>query len=106
MKIKSLFAVALFNFLVVASAEELVVASAEDESGRAPKATASDAETSFWDMPYLEKAFIDTSPENRNDNIPVGELGIDGGNKDAIVKLAEEIAIKKHGLYDLSLIHI
>lgn len=70
----------------------------------APKATAADTAVSFWDMPYLEKAFVDTTPAVREDAIPVGELGVDGGNKDMIVKLAQEIADKKHGLFDSLLI--
>jgi hypothetical protein len=33
-------------------------------------------------LPDLEKPFIDTSPSDLRDVIPVGELGIDGGNGD------------------------
>lgn len=70
----------------------------------APVATAADTAVSFWDMPYLEKPFIDTTPMARDDDIPVGTLGVDGGDKQAVLKLAREIADKNHGLFDSLLI--
>lgn len=70
----------------------------------APEATAAEAELSFRDLPYLEEAFIDTTPADREDGLVVGELGVDGGNKDMIVKLAQEIADNKHGSFDSLLI--
>lgn len=73
---------------------------AQQSNNLAPEATATETELSFWDLPYLKNAFIDTTPADRQDSIPVGELGIDGGDKAMILKLAEEIADKKHGLYD------
>lgn len=94
MKVKILFAVVLFNMFTVANAEEDSLLAV----------TASDAAIPFRDMPYLEKAFIDVSPTRKDDDIQVGELGVDGGNKEVIVKLAEEIANQKHGLYDSMLI--
>jgi CubicO group peptidase (beta-lactamase class C family) len=51
-----------------------------------------DNDLKFWDVPKLEKAFIETAPTDRNDRLMVGNLGIDGGDKDMIVKLAQEIA--------------
>jgi len=70
----------------------------------APEATTADAKMSVRDLPYLEKAFIDTTPADRKDAVPVGELGVDGGNIDMIVKLAKEIAESKHAPYDSLLI--
>ncbi|NQZ83995.1 MAG: serine hydrolase [Colwellia sp.] len=55
-------------------------------------------------IPELKKAFIDSTPEDKKDGIPVGELGADGGNKDMILKLAREMADSKHDLYDSMLI--
>lgn len=73
-----------------------------------PEATAAEAKLSswesFWGLPYLEKAFIDTTPVNRKDGIAVGELGVDGGTKDNVVKLAQEIANSTYGDYDSFLI--
>ncbi len=56
-------------------------------------------------MPDLDEPFIDTSPSDRHDGIVVGKLGIDGGNKDAIVEFAKEIAAGKHGEIDSLLLH-
>lgn len=66
--------------------------------------TSNNAELSLLEVPQLNKAFINQSPENRNDGLTVGKLGIDGGNKDAIIKLAEEIADHKQGRFDSFLI--
>jgi len=52
----------------------------------------------------LKKGFIDSMPEDKKDGIPVGELGADGGNKDMILKLAQEMTEGKHDLYDSMLI--
>ncbi|WP_416877099.1 serine hydrolase domain-containing protein [Litorimonas sp.] len=58
------------------------------------------------DMPLLEEGFIDTSPANRNDDIAVGQLGVDGGDKEMVVKLAQEISDGEHGnLHSLLIIH-
>jgi CubicO group peptidase (beta-lactamase class C family) len=77
----------------------------------APQATAAEveamadgSEAPFWDIPLLEKGFIDAAPTDRKDAISVGRLGVDGGNKEMIVKLAQEIADKKHGNFDSFLI--
>ena len=58
----------------------------------------------FIKIPQLNKAFMSTKPEDRNDGIEVGEMGVDGGNKDMILGLAEEIANGKYGRYDSFLI--
>jgi CubicO group peptidase (beta-lactamase class C family) len=81
-----------------------VAASAEDSAGLAPEATAAEVQISFWDMPFLKKAYIDSTPADRKDGITVGELGVDGGNKNKIVMLVQEIADGKHGGYDSLLI--
>ncbi|WP_394748927.1 serine hydrolase domain-containing protein [Spongiimicrobium salis] len=62
----------------------------------APEATTAEKQLSFRDIPELEKAFIDTSPASRKDGIPVGNLKKD----DELIRLAKEIAEKKHGSYD------
>lgn len=70
----------------------------------APEASVADANLPFEDLHYLEEAFIDTAPADRDDDISVGELGIDGGDKDMIVKLAQEIAENRLGSFDSLLI--
>ncbi len=77
---------------------------AEENNRRAPEATAEEAAISFWDLSLLKKPYINTAPAERGGAFPVGELGVDGGKKAEIVKLAKEIADGKHGLYDSLLI--
>ncbi len=104
LKFKSLVAVALLSsfgsFATAGVAEE----SAKDTKNLAPEATAAETELPFRDIPVLEKGFFDTTPTTRDDAFPVGELGVDGGKKAGIVKLAQEIADGKHGRYDSLLI--
>lgn len=78
--------------------------SAGVNNDRAPEASAAEAKLAFGEIPYLDKAFIDSAPADKKDALVVGELGLHGGNKDRIVKLAQEIADGKHGKYDSLLI--
>ncbi|MBX2847168.1 MAG: serine hydrolase [Acidiferrobacterales bacterium] len=61
-------------------------------------------ELSFLEIPQLNNAFINATPEERDDNIAVGELGIDGGNKETIMEFAQEIANHEHGRFSSFLI--
>lgn len=102
-KFKNLLAVAIlssFSSFVAVGAEEKI----EKNNCLAPVATAAEAELSFRDIPLLKKAYIDAAPADRNDGLVVGELGLDGGKKDMIVKLAQEIADGKHSNFDSLLI--
>ncbi len=96
---KSFLAVALLS-----SFSNFATASTPENSDHAPEATAAEAELSFRDIPLLEKAFIDKTPADRKGSIPVGELGVDAGEKANIIKLAEEIGANEHGNYDSLLI--
>ena len=53
------------------------------------------------ELPYLKKPFISSSPADKNDQLNVGRLGIDGGKKESILKfvrkLAEPSESPKHG---------
>lgn len=91
-------------FLTIALLSSIAAASAEENGNLAPETTATEAELSFRDIPYLDKAFIDTTPTVREDGILVGELGVDGGNRDMLVQLAKEIAAGQHGEFDSLLI--
>ena len=73
-------------------------------SQNAPEATVDEASLSFRDIPELKKAFIDASPTDRKEGVSVGELGVNGGDKEKILKLAKEIANHKHGNFDSFLI--
>jgi CubicO group peptidase (beta-lactamase class C family) len=103
LKLKSILAVVLlsgFNGFSTAAPENID----KGKSDLAPEFTAVVATISFWDFPYLKAAFIDSTPAARKDGLVVGELGINGGNKEMIVKLAKELADNKHGSYDSLLI--
>ena len=63
-----------------------------------------DDDLKFLDVPELEKAFIDPAPTDRKDGLIVGELGVNGGDKDMLVKLAQEIADGEHDEIDSLLI--
>ena len=103
LKFKNLLTVVFlsgFCGFTVAATEKIV----EENNDLAPEVTAAEAKLSFWDMPFLKKAYINSSPVDRKDGIAVGKLGVDGGNKDKIVKFAEGIADSKFGEYDSLLI--
>ena len=77
---------------------------AQQSDSLAPEATAAQSTLSFSDIPDLNEAFINAAPTDRKDGIPVGELGIDGGNKAMILKLAQEITENQYGNFDSFLI--
>ena len=65
-------------------------ASQQEANGLAPEITDLSADDVSYALekkiPDLKKPFIDTAPQDRGDGIPVGELGVDGGDKEAILK--------------------
>jgi len=77
---------------------------AQQSDSLAPEATAAEAKLSLGDIPVLKEAFIDVAPADRNDGIPVGQLGVDGGNKEMILRLARNIAGNQYGIFDSFLI--
>lgn len=99
LKFKSLITVALTSIF-----SSVAAAGAEESNRLAPETAGVEAALSFRDMPYLNEAFIDAAPADRQDALVVGELGVDGGDKDMIVKLAQEIADGRHGRFDSLLI--
>ncbi len=56
------------------------------------------------EVPVLGGGFFDVAPEDRDDGVAVGELGVNGGNKEMIVGLAEELSHGQHGAVDSLLI--
>jgi len=66
------------------------------DSGLAPEVTDLNAEDVSYELertiPDLAKPFTDVAPANMEDGIPVGELGRDGGNKELVLKFAQELA--------------
>ncbi|MBM1107014.1 serine hydrolase [Aurantibacter crassamenti] len=84
---------------------------AQQNNSPAPEATVAEinetisgSEAPFWKIAYLKEPFIDTAPKDRKDGIPLGKLGVDGGNKAMVLKLAQEIADSLHGNFDSFLI--
>jgi len=69
---------------------------AQESNGLAPEVTdLNAADVSYQlehQLPYLDKPYISDRPEGRNDGIPVGELGADGGNRELVLKFANELA--------------
>jgi CubicO group peptidase (beta-lactamase class C family) len=77
---------------------------AQQADTHAPEATLAETKLSFRDVEYLDQAFIDAAPADRNDGLIVGGLGVDGGNKEMIIKLAQELADTQEGKLDSLLI--
>ena len=98
-KLKKLLLIALLT-----ANSGLVSASIEDMSRLGAEATAEEAKLSYRDIPELKQAFISAAPAARKGGIPVGKLGVDGGNKDMLVELAQEIASGNHGHFDSLLV--
>lgn len=96
--------ISIINSLLIVSFLTCVSAVAKSIDAMPPEATSSELKFSYSELPYLSKAFIDPTPALRKDGLPVGELGVDGGNKEILIKFAKEIADYKHGFYDSFLI--
>jgi len=66
------------------------------DDGLAPEVTDLNAEdvSMQWEksIPYLETPYFSTEPKDLNDDIPVGALGVDGGNEEMILAFAREVA--------------
>lgn len=69
-----------------------------------PEATAEEIELAFSDIPNLGIAYVDTTPAIRKDGLSVGALGVNGGDKDIMVALAQEITEGAYGNIDSLLI--
>ncbi|MDP6088163.1 MAG: serine hydrolase [Nitrospinota bacterium] len=64
--------------------------------GTAPEVTDLNAQdvSMQWEknIPYLEEAYISARPRGMDDDIPVGVLGLNGGDKEMILAFAREVA--------------
>lgn len=80
-----------FAFIGPVSADEPRVS-----NGLAPEITDLNAEDISYalekKLPDLEKPFIDVRPQDLGDGLLVGELGVDGGNRDAVLAYANDLA--------------
>lgn len=77
---------------------------AQEADGLAPEITDLNAEDVSYalekNIPDLDKPYLSSAPNDSADGIPVGRLGVDGGDKEAILEFAEEIAAGQHGEID------
>lgn len=68
---------------------------AEESNGLAPEITdLNAADVSYaleHQLPYLPQPYLSVAPRDRNDGIPVGRLGPDGGNRDLVLEYAREL---------------
>ncbi|PKG86222.1 hydrolase [Colwellia sp. 75C3] len=99
LKLKNL----IITFLVI-SFSNIAVANVEDKHSAGAEVSVADAKLTFWDMALLKNDFIDSSPADRKDDIAVGELDVDGGNKAIIINMAQEISDNNNGKFDSVLI--
>ena len=69
---------------------------AQQANGLAPEVTSLNLKDNLYaleaKLPNLEKPYISVAPEDKQDGIPVGKLGADGGNRALIEKYATELA--------------
>ena len=69
---------------------------AEESNGLAPEVPTLNTKDNLYmleaKLPDLEKPYISTAPEDKKDGLAVGKLGPDGGDTNAVLKFAEELA--------------
>ena len=73
----------IINSLLIVSFLTCIGAFAKRTDMMPPEATSSELSLAYSELPYLSKAYIDPTPALRKDGLTVGELGIDGGNKES-----------------------
>lgn len=100
MSLKSTLSITLFVSMSILSSKVI----SHEFTKQLPHATKDEQTMSFWDLPYLESAYISTTPEKRADGLEVGDLSKITKNKSEIIQLSKDIQSGKYGLYDSLLI--
>jgi len=83
---------------VLVSIGLLSFANAQDEAGNgfAPEVTALNAKDVSWaqeaKLPDLEKPYVSARPEDKKDGLVVGQLGVDGGDANAVLQFAQDLS--------------
>ena len=81
---------------------------AQDSNGLAPEVADLNAAAVSYaleaKLPDLPKAYLSVAPKDLRDGTAVGVLGVDGGDKDAVLKFTREIEAGEHGEIDSLLI--
>ena len=76
----------------------LLADKAQSDNGLAPEVTDLNAKDVSYErekhLPYLEKPFISLAPREKKDQLPVGTLGQDGGNRKLVLAYARKLAEK------------
>ena len=76
----------------------LLAGKAQSGNGLAPEVTDLNAKDVSYEkeksLPYLEKPFISLAPREKKDQLPVGTLGKDGGDKKLVLDYARKLAEK------------
>ena len=90
--------------VIVLSGANSFAAKANEDKGKAPEVTTAEKSLGFWELPHIQSPYISSKPENRNDGVTVGDLAANIGNKNMLMKLANEFADNNHGDYDSLLI--
>jgi CubicO group peptidase (beta-lactamase class C family) len=74
----------------------LFATNAKPSTGLAPEVTDLNAKDVSYEreknLTYLKKSFIDPAPGDKKDQLPVGVLGKDGGNRKLVLAYARELA--------------
>lgn len=90
--------------LAVGALGRPLAAQAREADGLAPEIADLSAEDVSYalekSIPDLERAYLNSTPADRADGIRVGMLGVDGGDREAILKFANEVAAGQHGEVD------
>lgn len=93
--------VSLFLFVNVMA---IAAATTEPATGLVPEVTDLNAKDVSYSLeaklPDLKEAYFCGAPKDLADGIPVGVLGVDGGDKEAIFKFAREIEANQFGEID------
>ena len=74
----------------------LLAGKAQSDNGLAPEVTDLNAKDVSYErekhLPYLEKPFFSLAPREKKDQLPVGTLGQDGGNRKLVLDYARKLA--------------
>ena len=87
MSLKSTLSITLFVSMSILSSNAV----SDELNKKIPLASKAEQTMSFWDLPYLDNAYISTKPEDRGDGLVVGDLSKDTRNKSEIIQLSKDI---------------
>ena len=104
MKIKTVSQRLFMTALISCTSTGVIAESAVENRSTPPMVSDAEAALSFWDLPYLDDAYIETSPQQRNDGIRVDELNVSEAGQNALELLTQQFSKGEMGDYDSLLI--